>query len=631
MKINKIQPSSNFKAIQNSKKTTFSNEIKNNSKNLFALESLAFLGKSAITKPNYELNLSHDELLMRTSSDYLITKKYLDIDSEEYQNLEAGDKKALFHLVRAANVLNNIYMQLDNPNNLPFGEFLDEEINKNNKDAQMTKFLFDAQRGVCSLDNDTNQIELAKGVHELAGKGFYPEDLKEEQFQNILIKMLENGQNDEVSKILNQRSVVEWDGENLKAIDYVDKFKDEFNFIANELDLAAKYSTDEDFNEYLTFQARALREANPILDGYADKKWATLQNTPLEFTISRENYDDEMTGVVFENEKLKDLLTKYNITVTPKDSLGGRVGIVNQKGTQDILKVKKYLPLMAQNMPLKEKYEQSFSTEQDPKQTMVDVDLVMLSGHASAYRAGFFVAQNLPNSDKYSIKNLDGGRRNVYHRQIRTSKSPEALVKQQEKLDLLLNPDLHKFYNPEARHWFVIGHENAHSLGPQGGKEALGKYKSIIEENKADMASIAMLDVLCDAGLYTEQQKNEMLVSFALDNILKAKPTLSQAHRVRSVMQCNYFLKEGAIKISEDGILDVDIDKMIPTAKKMLEEIIEVQLSKDFNKGQDFVLNNFQWGDELEMAAANLSKTFKQLNGCAQSPLADYLLSLDEK
>ena len=629
MKITKIQPSHNFNAIQNIQKKSPKNNTNSSAKNSFSLEALAFLGKSNIKKPSYELNLSHDELVMRTSKDYLITKRYLDLYSEEYQNLDEGDKKALFHLVRAGNALNNIYMQLDNPKNLPFGEFLDNEIKKNNTDAQLTKFLFDAQKGVCSIDNNANHIELAKGVHELQGKGFYPEDLTKEEFQNILIQMLENGENEEVSKILNQRSVVERNGKNLKAIDYVEKFKDEFNFIADELEAAAKTSTNEDFNEYLTLQARALREADPVLDGYADKKWATLQNTPLEFTISRENYDDEMTGVVFENEKLKDLISKNNIIVTPKDSLGGRVGIVNQKGTQDILKIKKYLPLMAENMPLKERYEQTFSTEQDPKQTMVDVDIVSLSGMASAYRAGFFVAQNLPNSDKYSIQHLDGGRRNVYHRQIRTSTSPEALIKQQEKLDSLLNPKLHKFYNPEAHHWFVVGHENAHSLGPKDGKEALGKYKSIIEENKADMASIAMLDVLTKAGLYTQQQKNEILVTFALDNILKAKPTLSQAHRVRSVMQCNYFQKEGAIKISKDGILDVDLDKMIPTAKKMLKEVIDVQLSRDFNKAQDFVLNNFKWGDELEKAAQNLSKTFKELNGCAQSPLANYLLGLN--
>ena len=61
----------------------------------------------------------------------------------------------------------------------------------------------------------------------------------------------------------------------------------------------------------------------------------------------------------------------------------------------------------------------------------------------------------------------------------------------------------------------------------------------------------------------------------------------------------------------------------------MLKEIIDVQLSKDFSKGEKFVLDNFVWTDELDAAAGNLAKTFKQLNGCAESPLAEHLLQAE--
>ena len=71
---------------------------------------------------------------------------------------------------------------------------------------------------------------------------------------------------------------------------------------------AAEYSTNKDFSEYLNLQAKALRTPDPMLDAYADKKWATLQDTPLEFTITRENYSDELTESVIENEELKKLL-----------------------------------------------------------------------------------------------------------------------------------------------------------------------------------------------------------------------------------------------------------------------------------------------------------------------------------
>lgn len=575
---------------------------------------------------NYELNLSMEELEKRTHKDYLVTKTMLKEDSPEYLNLEEGDKKALVHLVKAAYILEKINKQLDNEHNLPFEEFLNEEIKKGNKRAELTKILYDAQKGVCALDRESNIIELAKGVHVTAGKGVYPEDLRKEEFQEIILKMLKSGKIDEVKTILNQRSVVERCGEELRAIDYIDKYKEDFSRMADELELASKVSTNADFNEYLELQAKALRTADAMLDAYADKKWATLQDTPLEFTITRENYSDELTESVIENNELKELLEKYNITPIGKDFLGGRVGIVNKKGTEAILKVKEFLPIMADNMPFKDEYVQNISPDKESKQTMVDVDLVTVSGDVGEFRAGITLAENLPNDDKLSLT-IGGGRRNVYHRQIRLITSEDSKKKLQERLDAILNKEQHKYYNDEADHWFTIGHENAHSLGPNSGTEALGKYKSIIEENKADITSLAMLDVLEENGMYTKEQKEQIIVTYAADNMLKSKPTLSQAHRVRSVMQNYYFLKEGALSISEDGVLTVNIDKMIPTAQKMLKEIIRIQIDGNFDNGEKYVLNNFKWTKEMDLIAEKIKKVSKSLNGRVEEPLAQKLLT----
>ena len=592
------------------------------------LDKMSMINNVNIGKKDYELNLSREELEKRTHKDYLTTKKMLAADAPEYLELQDGDKEALKHLVKATVVLDKVNMQLDNPNNLPFKEFLEKEIEKGNEDAKLTKVLFDAQKGVCSLDRESNMIELAKGVSMRPGKGVYPQDLEKEEFHQILINMLKNGKVDEVAKILNQRTVVERAGNELVAVDYVDKFRDDFAYMASELEKAAETSTNEDFNEFLKLQAKALRTADPMLDAYADKKWATLQDTPLEFTITRENYSDELTETVVENPELKKLLDENGIVPVAKDFLGGRVGIVNKKGTDAILKVKSYLPLMAQNMPFKDEYIQNIAPDgKDSKQTMVDADLVAVTGDVGEFRAGITLAENLPNDDKLSIKELDGGRRNVYHRQIRLITSEDAREKMQKRLEATLKPELHKYYNDEADHWFTVGHENGHSLGPKSGTEGLGKYKSIIEENKADMVSLAMLDVLTEAGMYTPEQRSQIIVTYAADNMMTSKPTMSQAHRVRSVMQNYYFIKEGAIEISKDGVLNVNIDKMVPTARKMLEEIIQVQMKGDFTKAEKYVTDYFVWTPEMEKMAENIKKVSKTLNGKVESPLADKLLS----
>lgn len=590
------------------------------------LDKMSMINNVNIGKKDYELNLSMEELEKRTHKDYLTTKKMLAADAPEYLELAEGDKEALKHLVKAAVVLDKVNMQLDNPNNLPFKEYLEAEIAKGNEQAKLTKILFDAQKGVCSLDRESNMIELIKGVSERPGKGVYPQDLEKDEFHAILIKMLKDGKVDDVAKILNQRSVVERVGNELVATDYVDKFKDDFAYMASELEKAAETSTNADFNEFLILQAKALRTADPMLDAYADKKWATLQNTPLEFTITRENYSDELTETVVENPELKALLDENGIIPVAKDFLGGRVGIINKKGTDAILGVKNYLPLMAQNMPFKDDYIQNISPDRESKQTMVDADLVAVTGDVGEFRAGITLAENLPNDDKLSIKELDGGRRNVYHRQIRLITSEDAREKMKKRLAATVNPELHQYYNDEADHWFTVGHENGHSLGPKSGTEGLGKYKSIIEENKADMISLAMLDVLTEAGMYTPEQRKQIIVTYAADNMMTSKPTLSQAHRVRSVMQNYYFIKEGAMEISPEGILNVDIEKMVPTARKMLEEIIQVQMKGDFSKGEKYVLDNFIWTPEMETMAQNIKKVSKTLNGKVESPLADKLL-----
>ena len=573
----------------------------------------------------YNYGLTFKELQKRTSSDYLVTKKMLDVDSPEFLALKDGDKGALAYLVKAGRIIEKINMELDSHHNLPFKKFLEEEISKGSEEARLTKILFDAQKGIFALDCESNLVCLASNLELKKGRGLYPEDLEKDEFHQILIKMLKENKIDEVRKILNQRSVVERKDNELVAIDYIDKFKDDFKQAAEYILKASCLSTNPDFNEYLRLQAEAFTVADPMKDALADKQWAILQDTPLEFTITRENYTDEMTETVLENEELNKLLKENNIEVISKDYLGARIGIVNKEGTDYILKVKDFLPLMAKNMPYCDKYEQVISEDKGISQTMVDVDLVDVSGDVGAFRAGITLAENLPNNDKLSLT-IGGGRRNVYHRQIRFITSEDAKKKLQERLDNILDKSLHKYYDDKMDHPFTIGHENGHSLGPKSGCEALGKYKSIIEENKADMVSLSMLDVLEKAGLYTKEEKEKIIVTYAADNMLKSKPELSQAHRVRSVMQNYYFLKEKAIEISPDGFLFVHIDKMVETARKMLSEIILVQMSEDFSKGEKYVLDNFVWTDSMEKISQKLKRISKRLNGTTEHKLADKLL-----
>ena len=45
----------------------------------------------------------------------------------------------------------------------------------------------DEQRGINAFDHIYNKINLAKGITQTLGMGFYPKDLTKEEFHKILI------------------------------------------------------------------------------------------------------------------------------------------------------------------------------------------------------------------------------------------------------------------------------------------------------------------------------------------------------------------------------------------------------------------------------------------------------------
>ena len=127
--------------------------------------------------------------------------------------------------------------------------------------------------------------------------------------------------------------------------------------------------------------------------------------------------------------------------------------------------------------------------------------------------------------------------------------------------------------------------------------------------------------------MYTPHQRTQIIVTTIADNFLKSKPTMSQAHRVRTVMQNKYFAERGAYTITKEGKIFVNIDKVVPIAKEMLAEIVRIQIDGDFNKAEKYVQDNFVWTDNMEIIAKKLQKVSKALNGRLETELADKLLS----
>ena len=291
----------------------------------------------------YEVNFTEEELdkilADKTRSIELISREF-----EGYKKLSIGDKKAIDHLQRAADIINDVALEQDNPHNLSIKHEL-EKLAVNDEYAAKILQLFNCLNGVAGNNGiDRDPVQIFQGLPLLKGKNFYPVDLSIEEFHEIILRMAERGKFEELQKILSARTMVRRNGDELKAIDYTEYFAQQFSEIANELEVAAYYCTGPEFKEFLSWQAQALLQNNQDMDMLADKHWAVLQNNNLEFTISRENYEDEMTGTVFNNPDIVKIINDNHIEVVAKDTLGGRVGLVNKEGTENILKFKQTLP-----------------------------------------------------------------------------------------------------------------------------------------------------------------------------------------------------------------------------------------------------------------------------------------------
>ena len=575
------------------------------------------------TYDGYELALIEQELTDMINN---LTFKIVFNPQEAYSNLASGDKKALVHLVKASEILNLVLLQQDHEKNISLKIALEEASRNGDEHAKKALVIFNIFNGTEGKNGlSPEPIRLFKGLSLNPGKNVFPPDITKEELIEYLKKNIHKA-----SEILSNDTIVRRDGNELIGIPYSVYFRKEYELTAKELLLAARETTHQGFAHYLRLQAQALvTPSDPEFAYKADVAWANLEGAPLEFTIGRECYDDELTGQVAANPELSKLLEANGITVKQKDSIGVRVGIDNKDISVKLAKYKNYLKELSQLMPLNERYKQSVNVSKEIKQSLSDVHMVCFSGDYAALRPGIVLAQNLPNSDKLSVQ-LGEARKNVFHKEVREGYDHKLIEKLLEKL---VEPVYHAWYKDEADSLFTIMHELSHTLGPmktESGKDtqaSLGAYGSIFEENKADMGSLVCNKHFKDIGEYSEEKLNQIYLTWAVHQLPLSKPSLGQAHRIRELMQLNYFIKYGAIKLEAGRKLSIDPGKMGTVATQMLEEVISIQLEGNENRAKVFVDEYTKWNDTLEYVSLTKKSLSPRPLKILEMPLAQKLLA----
>lgn len=117
--------------------------------------------------------------------------------------------------------------------------------------------------------------------------------------------------------------------------------------------------------------------------------------------------------------------------------------------------------------------------------------------------------------------------------------------------DLVVHPSQQ---NPSEKGFkvFVVGHENAHGVGPRGGLNALGEYASAIEEAKADIMGIASLPLAVSKGIITQEEADQACIGLLYSFLRGFAYGLSDAHGTGAIVEFTTLYKAGAI-VEKEG------------------------------------------------------------------------------
>lgn len=379
------------------------------------------------------------------------------------------------------------------------------------------------------------------------GAQFYPDDMTKEEFESSDFAD-KNG----------LYSMVRRDNDGkLTAIPYSSYFSTELKQAAQLLTKAATLAEDKSFAAYLTLRAEAL-----LTDSYqaSDYAWMDMKSNPIELVYGPiETYEDQLFGyrAAFESYVLlKDL-----------------------EWSEKLSKYASFLPELQQGLPVAQKYKAQMP---GANADLNAYDVIYYAGHSNA--GSKTIAINLPNDEEVQLKK---GTRRL---QLKNA--------MQAKFDNILMPISKQLIVPEQRQHITFNaffantmfHEVAHGLGvktvldsEQTVRGALKEHASALEEGKADILGLYMVQQLLAKGVIDEGMLEDYYVTFMAGIFRSVRFGASSAHGKANMIRFNFFQEFQAFSRNEDGLYLVDMQKMGEAIDALSNKILTLQGDGDYD------------------------------------------------
>jgi hypothetical protein len=344
----------------------------------------------------------------------------------------------------------------------------------------------------------------------------------------------------------------------LTIVPYNQEYRDLLERAASLLRDAAAATDNSSLNRFLTLRAGALLSN----DYYqSDVAWMDLES-PIEPTIGPyEVYLDQM----------------FNY----KAAFEAFITLRNDAETARLARFSHELQDVENNLPIEPAYRNPRLGSMAPIRV---VDEVAIGGEA---RAGVQTAAfNLPNDER--VTQEKGSKRvmlkNVQEAKFRTILLPIA--------DRLIDPGQRPSVDFDPFFTHILAHELMHGLGPHSitvdgrpttVRQAMRDLSSALEEVKADISGLFMLQHLMGRGVVDRSMEQPMYVTFLAGMFRSMRFGINEAHGRGMALQFSYLLQEGALRYDESaGTFSVVPERMRVAVPALTREIMTIQARGDY-------------------------------------------------
>jgi hypothetical protein len=336
-----------------------------------------------------------------------------------------------------------------------------------------------------------------------------------------------------------------------------------------------------EYRDLLERAATLLREAAGSTDNASLKRFlalradAFLSNDYYQSDVAWMDLDSPIEPTIGPYEVYLDQLFNY------KAAFEAFITLRNDGETAKLARFSAELQEVENHLPIEPGYRNPRLGAMAPIRV---VDEVALGGEA---RAGVQTAAfNLPNDER--VTQEKGSKRvmlkNVQEAKFRTILTPIA----DRVIDPAQRPDV--AFEPFFTH--ILAHELMHGLGPHaitvGGKpttvrQAMKELSSAIEEAKADISGLFMLQHLIERGTVDPSMERQMYVTFLAGMFRSMRFGIREAHGRGMALQFSFLMQEGAIRHDEAaGTFAVVPERMKQAVLALTREIMTIQAKGDY-------------------------------------------------